>query len=354
MAVLAVMLLHGATAAAAETGTATQAVAATPTLTEPFSPTTPPRDHFLNANQATRIAARSPKLRAELAKHDQTTHRAFAKGPGRWQVSWYAGGKEIGQVLVDERTSRAIEVWTGPQAAWQMARGLPGAFGRKVNSPAVWIPLMVLFFVPFFDWRRPLRMLHLDLLVLLAFSLSHVFFNRGEISTSVPLVYPVLVYLLARMLSIAYRRESRPPRPLRLLVPVSWLALALIFLVGFRVGLNLTNSNVIDVGYSGVIGADRPHSRGGDLRQVSVRRSLRRHIRSRQLLRLRAVRARVSVVGQVGRPSGRSRGRAVLRPGDARRAASGSAAGCAAGETAPCSGSCSLTDGRAIRTRCSS
>jgi hypothetical protein len=65
-----------------------------------------------------------------------------------------------------------------------------------------------------------------------------------------------LAYLLARMLSIAYARRRGPPQPLRLLVPVTWLALALIFLVGFRVGLNVTNSNVIDVGYSGVIGAD--------------------------------------------------------------------------------------------------
>ena len=31
----------------------------------------------------------------------------------------------------------------------------------------------------------------------------------------------------------------------------------MIFLVGFRVGLNVTNSNVIDVGYAGVIGADK-------------------------------------------------------------------------------------------------
>ena len=29
------------------------------------------------------------------------------------------------------------------------------------------------------------------------------------------------------------------------------------FLVGFRIGLNVTNSNVIDVGYAGVIGADK-------------------------------------------------------------------------------------------------
>ncbi len=118
---------------------------------------------------------------------------------------------------------------------------------------------MLAFFVPFFDWRRPFRMLHLDLLVLLGFSLSHVFFNRGEISTSVPLVYPVLVYLL-----VAHADgRLRAPRPAAadcrtLLVPLSLARRSRsIFLVGFRVGLNLTNSNVIDVGYSGVIGADR-------------------------------------------------------------------------------------------------
>jgi Glycosyltransferase family 87 len=234
-----------------------QAVGATPVLGQPATLTKPPPEHFLNALEATRIAARSPKLQGELAKHDRTTHRAFTKGPGRWQVSWYAGGKEIGQVIVDERTRRVEEVWTGPQAAWQMARGLPGAFGRKVNSPAVWIPMMLAFFLPFFDWRRPFRLVHLDLLVLLSFSLSHVFFNRGDIDTSVPLVYPPLVYLLARMLYVAYARRPKPSQPLRLPVPVTWLALALIFLVGFRIGLNVTNSNVIDVGYSGVIGADR-------------------------------------------------------------------------------------------------
>ena len=36
-----------------------------------------------------------------------------------------------------------------------------------------------------------------------------------------------------------------------------WLAVALVVLVAFRVGLNVVDSNVIDVGYAGVIGADR-------------------------------------------------------------------------------------------------
>ena len=39
--------------------------------------------------------------------------------------------------------------------------------------------------------------------------------------------------------------------------PVAWLAIATVFLLGFRVALNVADSGVIDVGYAGVIGADR-------------------------------------------------------------------------------------------------
>ena len=235
-----------------------QAVRPSDQLVRPASQTTPPADHRLSARQAIRVAERSEKLRNEVARHPGHRREAFTSGPGRWQVSYYEGREEFAQAIVDERFPRPVEVWTGPQVAWQMARGLPGAFGRKVNAPYIWIPLMIAFILPFIDWRRPLRLLHLDLLVLLSFSLSHLYFNRGEIFTSVPLVYPVLGYLLARMLLFAYVRrfrESQPP--LRLLVPVAYLSMALIFLIGFRVGLNITSSNVIDVGYSGVIGADR-------------------------------------------------------------------------------------------------
>ena len=90
-----------------------------------------------------------------------------------------------------------------------MARGYPGAFGRHVNALYIWIPLCVLFFVPFFDWRKPLRLLHLDLLVLLSFSVSLAFFNHAHIYASTPLVYPPLVYLLVRMLLLA--RVGRRP-----------------------------------------------------------------------------------------------------------------------------------------------
>ena len=218
-----------------------------------------------SARQVVATAERLPDIRETLRTHPGATCEAFLKGALHWQVSCYSHpkrgqiqGKEIAQVLIDDRSGVVLEHWTGFQVAWTMARGYAGAFGRKAAALYVWLPLCLLFLVPFVDPRRPFRLLHLDLLALLGFSISLAFFNHGNIGMSVPLAYPPLLYLLVRMLMVARRRRSGAGgEPLRLLVPTTWLAVALVFLVGFRVGLNVTNSNVIDVGYAGVIGADR-------------------------------------------------------------------------------------------------
>jgi hypothetical protein len=216
----------------------------------------PPKGYSLTAEKVIRIADRQPKVVAEKRSRGTLHPVAYTKGLGRWQVSYFQKGVERAQVAIDDRTGWVLEAWTGPQVAWRMARGEPGAFAGKLNAPYVWIPLCVLFLLPFFDPRRPFRMLHLDLLVLLAFGASHIFFNRGDISTSVPLAYPVLLYVLGRMLWIGFRPRERRQR-LVPRVPVVWLGLAVVFLVGFRVALNVVDSSVIDVGYAGVIGADR-------------------------------------------------------------------------------------------------
>jgi hypothetical protein len=241
-AALAVALIAPAAAGAAQ-------------LERPSSQTEPPRFFDRSAREITRIAERAEKVRAE-GRAGTLDPTAYTKGAGRWQVSFFRDGDEVVQVLVDDRSGAVLEQWTGHQVAWTMARGYEGAFGRKLNAPYVWIPLCVLFLAPFVDLRRPLRLLHLDLLVLLAFGVSHVFFNRGEIGVSVPLVYPVLLYLLARVLYAGLRPRERPGR-LVPHVPLLWLALGLVFLAAFRVGLNVVDSNVIDVGYAGVVGADR-------------------------------------------------------------------------------------------------
>jgi len=233
-------------------------------LVHPSRDDVPPQGHRLTARRVRAVADKIAKVRRARREYPGATREVFLKGAGRWQVSYFAKTrpgaprKEIAQVLIDDHSGRVLEAWTDYQVPWSMARGYPGAFGRIVNAPWVWIPLAVLFVVPFL--RRPWGMLHLDLLALSALQASTAFFNAARIDVSVPLVYPLLAYLLARMLWIGLRRGAavqQARRPLRLLVPVGWLAIAVVFLVGFRVALNVTNSNVIDVGYAGVIGADR-------------------------------------------------------------------------------------------------
>jgi hypothetical protein len=221
---------------------------------------TPPAGRSLSANRVLAVARALPKMRALRAQYPGSYAVAYLKGPRRWQVSYFSrnGKREIGQVIIGEAatSARVLEQWTGFQVAWTMARGYPGAFGMHVSALYVWLPMCVLFILPFLDFRRPLSLLHLDLLVLLSFSLSLAFFNHAHIYASVPLAYPPLLYLLARMLALTRRNRSEL-RPLRLLVPAPWLLLGVVFLVGFRIALNVTDSNVIDVGYAGVIGAQR-------------------------------------------------------------------------------------------------
>src|SRR3954447_2109153 len=265
LAALALVLL-AALAAAAPAQTVRPATSTTTTTqTDPNAAvpvpdmTKPPTGRRLTGTQVQKIAEHNPVYIEEHAKYRGSYPNVYTKGPGRWQVSLWSAGKkpkELAQLYVDDQTGAVTEAWTGFQVAWTMARGYAGAFGRKVNAPWVWIPLTILFVAPFFDWRRPLRVLNLDLLVLAAFGISVAYFNDAQIGTSVPIVYPLLVYLFGRALWIGLRRD-RPRPALRLNVPIRVLTIALVFLVGFRVTLNVVDSNVIDVGYAGVIGADR-------------------------------------------------------------------------------------------------
>src|SRR5512133_1507896 len=174
-----------------------------------------------------------------------------------WTIKVWAGAAgEVATGKVDDRSGAVAEAWTGPQVAWKMARGSPGAFGGKeINSVPVWLGFCALFFFGLADLRRLLSLRNLDLLVLLSFTVSLWFFNRGDIFTSVPLAYPPLLYLLGRMAWSGWRgRLGTGAVPVW---PVWLLAALTVFAAGFRLGLNVRASNVIDVGYSGVIGANR-------------------------------------------------------------------------------------------------
>ena len=131
---------------------------------------------------------------------DPSTSADFDPVRKQWTVkAWSGEAGQVALVRVEDLTGRVTEAWTGPQVAWKMARGRPGAFGgRTLNSWYVWLALCAVFLLGLADLRRPLSLRNLDLLALLSFSVSLAFFNRGDIFTSVPLAYPPLLYLLGR------------------------------------------------------------------------------------------------------------------------------------------------------------
>ena len=231
-----------------------------PPLESPQSTKGPPAGFELSAGEAITIADHTEAVRAERLESPAMEPQGFTRGPGRWEVKYFVeedGARtEVAQVHIDDATGEVLEAWRDHQVETKLARGYDGAVGRAINSPWIWIGLCLLFVMPFFDPRRPLRILHLDLLAIVALSVSLVFFNRGEIMASVPLTYPILGYLFARLLIVGLRPRASSG-PLVPIAPMALLAgLAVALAVG-RVALNIADSSVIDIGVAGVVGADR-------------------------------------------------------------------------------------------------
>ena len=251
LAVAASLLISSPALAAS--GDAVPSTTPTTPVAPEFLPTTP-EDFEVTATNALQIAAATPEVAAQTASHGRLTTAIEVNDDGLWQVGYKDGDDdEVAQVKIDPHTGEITEALTGYQVAWPMARGSEGQFGHLLNAPYVWIPLALIFLAGLFDFRRPVRIAHLDLLVLLSFGISQYFFNRGEIGVSVTLAYPPLVYLLVRMIWIGWRGGEG----LRPSMPVRWIGLAAIVLIAFRLTINIADSGTIDVGYAGTIGADR-------------------------------------------------------------------------------------------------
>jgi Glycosyltransferase family 87 len=237
-----------------------------PESVAPPSQTEPPPGFGISARQARANAARVPEVREARGEHPGLRPLVAidtSAGEPSFDVMFVTPGSQSQygsdirvDVIVSGLTGEVLHAWTGPQAATPLARGEEPSIGRALNRPYVWLPLAAIFLLGFFDPRRPLRLLHLDLLVLLGFGLSQLYFNQGRIDISMPLVYPLLGYLLVRTLLAGFRPSERT-EPLVPRLPVRWMAIGLVLLVAFRVGLNLADSTVIDVGYASVVGADR-------------------------------------------------------------------------------------------------
>jgi hypothetical protein len=213
----------------------------------------PPR---LTSDQAVQLARRSRSLRDWVGQYPGVGATATLGDDRVWTVRFEdRDGNEVAEARVYDTSMSLVGVRTGPQVDWQLARGQPDSYGRLVNRWWLFVPLCLVFLGGLIDWRRPLSLRTLDLLALLSFGISLIWFVRGDLFWSTPLVYPPLVYLLARMLGVGF---SRRPRYVDIGPTHALILVALTFaLIGFRFGLNNQNSNILDVGYAGVVGADR-------------------------------------------------------------------------------------------------
>ena len=222
-----------------------------------------------------------------------------------------------------------------------MARGYPGAFGRMINAPYIWLPLCAIFvarparLAPPVPARppRPAR-------------------GRGSASGS------------PTSSSTGGTSGSRSRSPTRRCSTCSGgrsgsafaaaaaavcaprcrspsLAVATVLLVA---GPRRSQRRRLQRDRRGLLGRDRrrpDRRRGADLRQLPRRRPIGGHLRAGRLLRLRPVRAGVSLERHLGRPARRARRRDLLRPRDDRRALPARPTAAAGVAAAPSSGCCS-------------
>ncbi|MBD0355074.1 MAG: DUF2029 domain-containing protein [Rubrobacteraceae bacterium] len=220
----------------------------------------------LSEDEAIKIAAAEERVREELSMYGSYSSDAEYE-EGEWTVHFRvegggpvggipdeeAGTKEVARVEIDDDTWVSEYVWTGDQVAWNMARGVHGAYGKQANYWYVWGPLALAFALAFVRADRLFSLRNLDIVALLGFLVSHEFFRHGIVHEAVILWYPPLIYLFLRTLLMGFGLGERVERTANL---PTWILFALAALASALVlGLNV-DSRVIDVGYAGVAGAD--------------------------------------------------------------------------------------------------
>src|SRR5919198_3390449 len=96
----------------------------------------------LTKKRAIAIFVANPKIAGWLRHYPpktRTTEATYSAQYGNWTVKIWTSIDKVGEVAtgrVQDATGVVTEAWTGPQVAWKMARGYPGAFGgEEIKNP---------------------------------------------------------------------------------------------------------------------------------------------------------------------------------------------------------------------------
>ena len=211
--------------------------------------------HFWHtAAQAVTIADKQPMVRRLAARDPSLRGRAHVADLGLWLVVYRDARGVKARVQVEDRTGDVLE---------QSPYAYPRTGGRlgsaRVNAELIALALTIVLLGFFFDFRRPLRWRNVDLVALLSLGAAVALFDRGHPLVGVPLVYPPLVYLGARLAWLGFRRADRSGSPLGTWAGNRVLVVGLAALVLGRIAANLLIGGVGDVGYASVFGAASIH-----------------------------------------------------------------------------------------------
>src|SRR4051794_20037714 len=235
---------------------------ASATVVRAWSGSGHPEDYRLTANQAFELAATPEVRRLARAVNGAVKVKTSSYEPRHWIVEFEkSNGDLLAEVHIDDRRARIIHVWTGREANWHTARGSKalvdeGQIGSLTDSVWVWLPLSLLFVLPFIDFRQARRRVHLDLGLFLAFVVAHTFVVKGDLNAWVPAMYACLALLLVRLVCAARHRDDTTERLVpHLSTPV--LAVGAVALLVGRAVMNAVDSVPLDVAYGSVAGADR-------------------------------------------------------------------------------------------------
>ena len=219
----------------------------------------------LGRETATRV--RALRARGDRYRRDQRGGARGAGGDARRAPAGTDPGRSLaGELLrprgaegrrADRRRDRGEidEAWRDYQVETDLARGYEGAIAQTVNAPTSGCRSACS------SWPRS--------------SIPAAASPRPPRPAGDPRPQPLAAVLQprrdhrlgradlsgARLLSAADARRravaSRAPGPLLPWAPVRWLAVGVVVLAAARIALNVIDSQVIDIGVAGVIGADR-------------------------------------------------------------------------------------------------
>jgi len=224
-----------------------------PGLKAPASQTKPPPNFWRSARQVVAIADRQADVRRLHAREPGVRGQAYAGDLGLWIVVYRDRGGIRVRIPIEDRTGDVLEP---SLSSYPLTSG-------DANAATVKVELMCLALVIFtiavlFDFRRPLRRRNLDLLALTSLGAAVALFHHDRPLIGVPLVYPPLVYLCARLALLGFR-GARDEGPLAARGGTRFLVGALVGLLVARVVANLLLGGVGDIGYASVYGASNIH-----------------------------------------------------------------------------------------------